>query len=96
MDILPSPMFFEVYSYGEYVLTVEGKCSYCRNIFEHTYGEYVLTVEATIKDGDEYLDAVSIIRQSGGIDVLKKLNDAGITARKFNPDPIELYPEDDE
>lgn len=61
----------------------------------YAYGDHVLTVEASIKDGDQYLEAVSIIRQSGGIQVIRKLNDAGISARKFIPDAIELYPEVD-
>ena len=72
-EYLPSPMFFEVYAHGD----------------------YVLTVEASIPNGIVYLEAVSIIRQSGGIEVLKKLNNAGISARKFIPDAIELYPEED-
>ena len=73
MEVLPNPMFFEVYAHGD----------------------YVLTVEASIPNGDVYLEAVSIIRHSGGVQVLKKLRNAGINARKFIPDPIELYPEED-
>ena len=69
----PHPMFFEVDSYGE----------------------VVITVEANIPDGNVYLEAVSIIRQSGGVLVIEKLNDAGISAREFIPHQIELYPEVD-
>lgn len=73
MQVLPNPMFFEVYAYGE----------------------HVLTVEASIPDGDKYQEAVDIIKQSGGVLVLEKLNSAGIEARNFIPEPIELYSEED-